>query len=153
MDKLNAKQEAFANEVVKNGGDKVAAFKASGWKWDGYSSAALSVQADKQFNHPKISLRINELKKQAKKVAKEKFSITIEQRLDLLGQVARAGLEQRKNEDDKVIGYENLSATNQAVKIMNEMLGVSDDGQEAESLSISFAVKSPVGDVKITRGS
>jgi phage terminase small subunit len=73
--KLNDKQEAFAVAVVNNGGDKVDAFKQSGWSWESYSVAALSVQADKQFNHPKINLRIAELQAIKDKIAKDEFNI------------------------------------------------------------------------------
>ena len=148
---LNARQEAFAKEVVRNGGDKVAAFKLS-WSWENYSKAALDVQANKQYNHPKISLRIAELQKEADKIAKEKFTISIEQRLDWLNQVANAGLstyaDQQGNER-----RENLTATTGAVKILNEMLGVGgDDNDKGEAIQINFSVSQPVGDVKVTRG-
>lgn len=73
--KLNDKQERFATEVVKNGGDKVQAFKASGWSWGSYTLNALGVQADKAFNHPKISLRIAELQALKEEVAEEDFKI------------------------------------------------------------------------------
>ena len=152
MSGLNQKQENFAQEVVKNGGDKVAAFKSSGWSWEGYSSAALSVEADKKFHHPKISLRIQELQLIADKAAKESFQITIEQRLKWLKEVAEAGLgvylDQLGNER-----RENLTAVTGAVKELNSMLGDgSDDDSAGEALTINFNVSEPVRDVKVTRG-
>lgn len=73
--KLNAKQEKYAQEVVLNGGDKVAAYKESGWQWKNFTSNTLSVESDKKYNHPKISLRIQELQNIKNKVAKEEFKI------------------------------------------------------------------------------
>jgi len=71
---LNARQEAFAQEVVRNGGDKVAARKAAGYSTK-MTSAAQSVDADKLFNHAKISLRIAELQAVKMEVAEKEFRI------------------------------------------------------------------------------
>lgn len=148
---LNAKQEAFAKEVVRNGGDKVAAFKLS-WSWENYSQAALDVQANKQYNHPKINLRITELQLIADKIAKERFTISVEQRLEWLNEVATAGLSTYSDMQGNK-RRENLSATTAAVKTMNEMLGVGgEDEDTGKAISISFNVSEPVGDVKVTRG-
>lgn len=73
--KLTIFQERYAQEVVLNGGDKVAAYKASGWKWENFTSNTLSVESDKKYNHPKISLRIAELQKIKDEVAKDEFKI------------------------------------------------------------------------------
>lgn len=75
MRKLNATQERFAQEVVKNGGDKVAAFKLAGWSWQGFSSGALSTEAEKKYKHPQISLRIAELQAVKMEVAEKEFRI------------------------------------------------------------------------------
>lgn len=148
---LNAKQEAFAKEVVRNGGDKVAAFKLS-WAWENYSQGALDVQANKQYNHPKINLRIKELQIEADKIAKEKFTISIEQRLKWLNEVAEAGLETYED-GNGVKRRENLTATSGAVKVLNEMLGIGgDENDTGESISINFSISEPVGKVKVTRG-
>lgn len=71
---LNPRQEAFAQEVVRNGGDKVAARKAAGYSTK-MTSAAQSVDADKLFNHAKISLRIAELQAIKMEVAEKEFRI------------------------------------------------------------------------------
>lgn len=76
--KLNAFQERYAQEVVLNGGDKVAAYKASGWKWENFTSNTLSVESDKKYNHPKISLRIAELQSIKDAVAENEFKIDAE---------------------------------------------------------------------------
>lgn len=136
MSELNSNQEVFAQEVVRNGGNKVEAFKVSGWAWENYTPAALSVQADKKYNHPKINLRIIELKKIADSVAQKEFEITIEQRLKWLKEVAEAGLglyidaqggERR----------ENLGAVTQAVNVMNKML---EENQASSTDSLAESV-------------
>ncbi len=72
---LNNKQERFARKVVLNGGDKVAAFKCAGWKWKGFTKAALGVESDKKYNHPRISLRIAELQATQDKLAEKQFKV------------------------------------------------------------------------------
>lgn len=148
--KLNKRQEKYAQEVVLNGGDKVAAFKSSGWKWKNFTSNTLSVEADKKYNHPKISLRIAELQNHAKEVAKEVFTISVEQRLRWLNEITEAGLSTYVDQGGNK-RRENLSASTGAIKTMNEMIGVSkDDDDNAPSLEITFQVKQPVKEVKIT---
>lgn len=83
---LNAKQEAFAKEVVRNGGDKVAAFKLS-WSWENMNTNTLSKEADVKYNHPKISPRIAELQKQKDEIARKEFQIDAEYVLRRLKQI------------------------------------------------------------------
>lgn len=151
---LNKQQEAYAQAVVKNGGDKVAAYEAAGYSMT-MSMPAIQVQADKLYNHPKIRLRIRELQSAANEVAKERFNISIEQRLMWLKEVAEAGLTKQVliRGESMIEQRENLNAVNGAIKIMNEMLGVNDGAEdEAKSLTIQFNVAEPVGDIVVTRG-
>ena len=147
---LNKCQEEFAKEVVLNGGDKVAAFKSSGWKWENFSLKSLGVEADKKYNHPRINLRIAELKRESDKIAKESFTITVKQRLEWLKEITEAGLDTFKdNAGNK--RRESLTAARSAIETMNTMLGVSDDSSlNAEPLTISFQVSAPVKEIKIT---
>jgi phage terminase small subunit len=150
--KLQPKQELFAQEVVKNGGDKVAAYKAAGYS-PNLNPNAMGVQGDKLFNNPKIALRVSELQKEADKVAKEVFSISVEWRLKALKDIHDAGVTQYKDGND-VKRYENLAASNSAIKTMNEMLGVTeekDGGNTGEAISINFMVNPAVRDVKVVR--
>lgn len=135
---LQPKQEAFAQAVVKNGGDKVQAYKDA--KYSGnLNPNAMGVQADKLFNHPKISLRISELQKEADKVAKKAFSISVEWRLKALKGIHDAGISQYED-GNGVKRYENLAASNAAVKTMNEMLGVNDGDEENKALPITVTI-------------
>jgi len=149
--KLNAKQEKFAQEVVLNGGDKVAAYKASGWAWENFNSNTLSREADRKYNHPKIYPRIAELQVEADRIAKETFTISVEQRLKWLKEIAEAGLGVYDDQGGNK-RRENLSASTGAIKTMNEMLGDGTEDEEAQSLNITFSVKNPIGDIKITKG-
>lgn len=140
--KLQPKQELFAVKVVQNGGDKVKARKDAGYS-TAMSKASQGVDADKLFNHAKISLRIAELQLEADKIAKEKFGITIEQRLRWLQEVAEAGLTKQliTKGEDILEQRENLPAVNGAVRVMNEMLGVDELGDKAKPVKVFIGVQ------------
>lgn len=122
---LNAKQEAFAKAVVLNGGDKVKARAEAGYSTV-MSNPSQGVDADKLYNHAKISLRIAFLQKEADLIAKEAFSISVQQRLEWLKEITEAGLSvyidaQGGNR------REGLGAARGAIETMNSMLGVADN--------------------------
>lgn len=150
MKRLTAKEDAYTRAVVLNGGDKVKAYEVAGYSMN-MNMVKVGIQADKVHNRPSVNLRIAQLQKDADKVAKEKFTISVEQRLRWLNEVREAGIatyidgsgSQRR---------ESLTAVTGAIKIMNEMLGTDNSENTAESLNITFNVKAPVGDIKITRG-
>ena len=138
---LNPKQEAYAQEVVRNGGDKVGAFKLSGWSWENMTSAALSVEADKKYNHPKISLRITELKVLADTVADKEFGITVEQRLRWLKEIVVAGLA-TYNDIHGNTRRESLGAADKAINTINSMLSpLSPEDESPQPLAINFMVE------------
>ena len=146
---LTAIQLKFAKEVVLNGGDKVAAFKVAGWKWDKYSKPALAVEADKMFNLPKISLKIKELQAKADKIANESFTISVKQRLEWLKEITEAGLSTYVDATGNK-RREGLTASRSAIETMNTMLGVGDDTSEgAEALNITFQVSPAVKEIKV----
>lgn len=149
---LNPRQEAFAQAVVKNGGDKVKAREEAGYSM-AMSKAAQGVDADKLFNHAKISLRIAELQVMADKVAKESFNISVEWRLKRLKDISDAGMTKYKDGNEQ-LRYENLAASNAAVKTMNEMLGVNDGEEDltGEPMQINFTVNPAVREVKVVKG-
>jgi hypothetical protein len=149
MTKLNSRQEAFAREVVLNGGDKVAAFKASGWKWENFNTNTLSKEADSKYNHPKIYPRIQELQKEADEIAKQAFTITVKQRLEWLKDITEAGLSTYEDQ----LGNkrrESLTAARSAIETMNTMLGSGDEDESGKSLTINFEVAPAVKSVKVT---
>lgn len=126
--KLQPKQELFAVKVVENGGDKVKARKDSGYS-TAMSKASQGVDADKLFNHAKISLRIAELQLEADKVAKESFSISVEWRLRRLKEISDAGVSQYKDAQENM-RYENLAASKGAIETINNMLGVKESNNK-----------------------
>lgn len=142
MSKLTSKEAAFATEVVRNGGDKVAAYEFAKYSMN-MSTAAICVQADKIYNKPKINLKIKELQKVADKVANEKFSISIEQRLRWLNEVAVAGLTKQliTKGDDVIEQRENLPATTGAIRVMNEMLGTDDNNGKTKPVKVFIGVQ------------
>ena len=147
--KLTAKEEKFSQAFIKNTGDKVQSYKDAGYSLN-MSAASMSVQADKLYNKPKINLRIQELQKDASAIAKEKFTITVEQRLKWLKDIVDAGLGDYKDAQENV-RKENLSASKGAIDTMNNMLGFSDDpDNKGEPLTIQFNVSPAVGVVKVT---
>ena len=75
--KLNARQEAFAQAVVKNGGDKVAAYKEAGYSTRP-KPAVISVKADQVYNNGKVLVRVRQLQEVASVIAKKAFECTIE---------------------------------------------------------------------------
>ena len=141
-DKLNAKQEAFAVNVVENGGDKVKARKDAGYSM-AMSAASQGVDADNLYNHPKISLRVSQLQRIADKIAKKKFSITIEQRLEWLKEVAEAGLTVQKitKGEDVIEQRENLPAVTGAIRVMNEILGTDEETGKTKPVKVFIGVQ------------
>lgn len=75
--KLNPKQEKFAQEVVLNGGDKLKARVDAGYSTK-MTKASQGIDADKLFNHARISLRIAELQEKQDIIAEKEFQIDSE---------------------------------------------------------------------------
>lgn len=74
MRALTAKQELYAQEVVRNGGDKVAARKHAGYSMN-MDIAKQGVDAHRTHNMPNVSLRIAELQAVKMEVAEKEFRI------------------------------------------------------------------------------
>ena len=74
MRALTAKQELYAQEVVRNGGDKVAARKHAGYSMN-MDVAKQGVDAHRTHNMPNVSLRIAELQAVKMEVAEKEFRI------------------------------------------------------------------------------
>ena len=122
--RLTEKEESFCQGIAKLGEDKkVEAYKASLYS-QSLNSPAMGVQADKLFNKPNINLRIRELQRKSDKIAEEKFTITIEERLRRLDFIYHAGIEEFQNAQG-IKGYQNLSVARQSIETLNAMLGVS----------------------------
>lgn len=151
MSDLSAKEEAFAQAYVLGGcSDATAAWRIA----HPASKAKDSTQYTKaslMLKKEEVKKRIKALKKKASEQSEKKFTVSIEQRLRWLEEVARAGLstyhDQGGNER-----RENLAATRAAVQTLNEMLGVSenDDDNQSQALEIKFSIAQPKGKVVTT---
>ena len=151
MSNLTDKQELFCQGIAKYGRKKkVLAYTEAGYSTN-MSENALGVAADQVYQNPNISLRIDELMEKVEKIAEEKFSISVEWRLQALKNIHDAGVSQYKDGNDTA-RYENLAASNAAIKTMNEMLGTGDDKDDTgEAIAINFTVNPAVRDVKVVR--
>jgi len=139
MSELTAKEEVFAKEYVLGGcSDATAAWR----KAHPLSKAKPETQHNKaslMLKKGEVKIRIKQLKKKSIDIAEEKFTITVEQRLKWLDEVARAGLstylDQTGNER-----RENLAATRAAVQTLNEMLGTV-DGKDTTRQSFNLTLR------------
>ena len=151
MGNLTSKEEAFCQAIARLGEkEKVSAYKEAGYSVN-MSNASVQVQADKLFNKPKLALRIKELRSKVVEAAEKRFTISIERRLRWLEDIVEAGLSNYVDGNGQA-RRENLAAAKGAIETLNTMLGIGGDEKEAQSMTITFGVKKPVGDIKITKG-
>ena len=121
-----AKEEAFAQEVVLNGGNKLQAYKVAGYSQT-MDVAKQSIAADKIYHRANVALRIKGLQAKADEKANESFSISVTERLKRLDDLYRMGTEEVLNERG-IKSYQNLSVAKQSLEVLNTMLGISDKG-------------------------
>lgn len=151
MSELTAKEEAFAQAYVLGGcSDATAAWRIA----HPLSKAKPETQHSKAYlmlKKGQVKARISQLKKKAAVKAEEKFTISVEQRLKWLEEVAVAGLGIYEDSNGKQ-RRENLAATRAAVQTLNEMLGTSPEEGEDKStpLEIKFTIAQPKGTVVTT---
>lgn len=72
------KQEAAAQEYMRNGGDRSAAYRTV-YRCDKMKPNVINVKASELFSNGIVAVRVQELQKQAEKIAKEKFGVTSEE--------------------------------------------------------------------------
>lgn len=151
MTELTAKEEAFAQAYVLGGcSDATAAWR----KAHPLSKAKPETQHNKaslMLKKGEVKIRIRHLQKKAAVKAEEKFTISVEQRLKWLQEVATAGLATYEDGNGKQ-RRENLSATRAAVQTLNEMLGIAEgEGDEKSApLEIKFTIAQPKGAIVTT---
>jgi hypothetical protein len=152
MGSLTNKEEAFCQNIAKYGEkEKVKAYVDAGYSTN-MSNAAIQVQADKLFNKPKLHLRIKELRSKVMEKVEERFTISVEWRLQKLQEIIDAGLSEYMDGNGQA-RREGLSAAKGAIETINAMLGTGGEEEDkGEKLNITFNVAEPVRDVKVTRG-
>lgn len=141
MGDLTAKEEAFAKAYVLNGGNATEAWNTA-YPNSKATPASKNQQASRCLANLKVASRIEELKRKASAAAEKAFTITVEQRLKWLDEVAKAGLETYIDAAGNK-RRENLSATRAAVQTMNEMLGVTppDEAGKRRSFSVNLRIE------------
>lgn len=140
MNKLTAKEEAFAQAYVLGGcSDATAAWRI----------AHPDSKAKPQSQHNKASLmlkksevqvRINELREKAAVKAENDFGVSVEWRLEMLKKIADAGMAEWHDQGGNA-RRENLSAARGAIQTINDMLGVALPGQKGKRKSFSVNLR------------
>jgi phage terminase small subunit len=105
--RLTAKQEAFAQEYVSNGGNGSAAYRHA-YNSTTDNAQAVSVEAQRLKKNPLVALRIKEIQEELEMAA----MWTRKNSLETLKDIAQ-GVDEGSKSSDKV----------QAVKTINQMMG------------------------------
>ena len=137
--KLTSKEESFAQAYKEFKEDLISAYRNSLYSQN-LTPEQMSVQANKLFNKPNINLRIVELTKKTAQIAEEKFTITVEKRLQWLNEIVEAGLEDLKMADG-TYKRQNLPAARSAIDTLNSMLGTNDGSEKVKPVKIFVGVK------------
>ena len=135
---LTAKEELFAQAYIERTGDKVQAYKDAGYSLK-LTTPQMATQADKLYNKPKINLKIKELQKKASVIADKHFTVSIEQRVKWLNEVAEAGLEGIEDASGSV-KRQNLASTCKAIEVLNTMLGIDESSDKVKPVKVFVGV-------------
>ena len=126
---LKAKQEAFAQEYVKDYNGTQAAIRA------GYSKDTAAVIASENLRKPKIDARIQELRKEIYK----RNQVSIDEVIAGLGDFFRLDLGEIFNEDGSVKEIADLSdRARKAIKNIKIQEYTYDDGSKSEKRTIEL---------------
>jgi len=132
--------EVFAQELAINGDDASKAYvKAkpnSKAKPESVHALACRMAARED-----VIERVKYLKSQARVQAETRFSITVEQRLRWLEEIAKAGM-QTYSDGNGAARRENLAAARAAIATINDMLGTSEsDKKDRKSFNVVLRVE------------
>lgn len=140
MSELTAKEEAFAQAYVLGGcSDATAAWR----------KAHPDSKAKPETQHTKASLmlkkgevkeRILQLKEKASEKAEKRFGMSVERRLEMLEEAAKAGMDVYKDGNQQS-RRENIQATIAAIKLINDMVGVPLPGEQGKRKSFSVNLR------------
>lgn len=122
--KLTSKEESFAQAYVLHKNDSIEGYRNSEYSQK-LKPENMSSEAYKLLQKPHITHRIKELQLKASIVAEEKFTITVEQRLEWLKTITEAGIATYLDSSGTP-RRESLAAARSAIETMNTMLGVTD---------------------------
>lgn len=135
MSELTAKEEAFAQAFVFNGGNATDA-----WRTAHPNSKAKPetqhVKASVMANTDRVKVRIRQLKKTASVKAENDFGVSVEWRLEMLKKIADAGMAEWHDQGGNA-RRENLAAARGAIQTINDMLGVPVPGKQGQRKSFN----------------
>lgn len=123
--KLTSKEESFAKAYVLHKEQLIEAYRHSEYSQK-LTAEQMSVQANKLFKKPRLSLRIKELQSKASAIAEKEFTITVKQRLGWLKEITEAGIA-TYIDSSGARRRESLTAARGAIETMNTMLGIAED--------------------------
>lgn len=139
MSELTAKEEAFAQAFVFNGGNATDA-----WRTAHPASKAKPetqhVKASIMANTDRVKVRIRQLKKTATVKAENDFGVSVEWRLDMLKKIADAGMAEWHDQSGNA-RRENLAAARGAIQTINDMLGVALPGEKGKRKAFSVNLR------------
>ena len=137
--KITSKEESFAQAYVFHKNDSIEGYRNSDYSQN-LKPDQMSVQAYKLLKKPQIILRIKEIQLKADAIAEEKFSITIEQRLEWLKEITEAGMSTYADSTG-ALRRESLTAARGAIETMNTMLGIDGNTDKIKPVKIFVGVK------------
>lgn len=139
MSELTAKEEAFCQAFILNGGNATEAWNEANPKSKAKPSSRNEI-ASRWLSSVKIKSRINELKKKASEQSERDFGVSVEWRLDMLKKIADAGMAEWHDQSGNA-RRENLAAARGAIQTINDMLGVSLPGDKGKRKSFSVNLR------------
>jgi len=130
--------DIYAKEYIRNG-DQTKSFRVT---FPNSKAAPETTHARaSEFNKlSKVKVRIEELKEISTKIAEEKFTITVEQRLRWLKEIITSGLGDYVDAQENK-RKENLAAAKSAIDTLNNMLGTDEDSGKVKPVKVMIGVK------------
>lgn len=120
--KLTAKQEAFSQEYVRNGGDASAAYRKA-YDASRMKPESVNVNASKLLKNAKVAPRVAELQEKARKIAEDKFEWSAEQRLKMLFEIANVCAASKSDDETGELSLNDAANAIRAIDQANKMTG------------------------------
>ena len=139
MSELTAKEEAFCQAFVLNGGNATEAWNKANPKSKAKPSSRNEI-ASRWLSSVKIKSRIKALKKKASEQSERDFGVSVEWRLEMLKKIADAGMAEWHDQNGNA-RRENLAAARGAIQTINDMLGVALPGEKGKRKSFSVNLR------------
>lgn len=139
MSELTAKEEAFCQAYVFNGGNATDAWNEANPKSKAKPTSRNEL-ASRLLANVKIKSRIKALKKKASEQSERDFGVSVEWRLEMLKKIADAGMEQWHDQGGNA-RRENLAAARGAIQTINDMLGVALPGTKGQRKSFNVNLR------------